>query len=566
MRTLVWLGLCAVWVNAAEPAVLPAVRGPLHVAGHLLLDRLGAAITLRGTAAPADLPLAYAGTMFSTIRQRFNMNAVRLPIAAAADLGGVAEFVRRANQLELAVILALDEDDQPTARSVDFWKRTAAYFRDYPNVVFDVMSEPDAAWVPGHVAGVRRNADWDFWLKGGMSSTGTRAVGMQDLVEAVRSTGARQVILAMLFDDDLLGEGFGDAWLLKDSNVVYEVCPNHRAHATDAARDRAFGRLAARVPVLAMNWDPELDQDSPDCHALPRDPAAVAELMRSLMDYFDAHQISWSASSFAPGKLIHGLDAMEPTEITLPPACGPQGTHKNGAGLDVQLQRWGMTRANFITVGAGAGSIEIPQGGIAIGYAAITPNPEVAAEGPLPTVLGGVRVRITDAAGVERWAPLFYAGIGSVNFLIDATTAPGRAQLELVRADGGASMAGSVIVSRVAPGFFTATMNARGPVVGETQGGRPLWECDSISVCRTLPVRSSERIRLFGTGFRQAAEVRATLGGVPVRVVSFGPQPEYGYNDELVLELGDAVRGLGEQDLIVFADDRVSNVVRVAVN
>lgn len=358
---------------AAQPALLPVVQGPLRVSGNRLLDAGGSPFTLLGTSVPEDLPLDYAGTMFSTIRQRFNMNAVRLPVkvdSALADpayLPRVAELVRRANELELVAILAA-EDDQPTARTVEFWRKCATYFRDSPRVAFDLFSEPDPRWVPGHREGQRGTKDWEFWLAGGVSAEGRQLVGMQSLVDAVRGTGARQLILAMLFDDDLLGEGFGEPWLLRDSNTAYQVCPNNRAHATDATRDRAFGVLARRVPVLAMDWDPKLHEDSPDCHALPRDPQAVAALLRSQMTYFDVNQISWLASSFAPGKLIHGLDAMEPTEITLPPACGAPALALNGAGLEVQLHRWGMTRDNFITVGAGAGSIEIPQGGIAIGF------------------------------------------------------------------------------------------------------------------------------------------------------------------------------------------------------
>jgi hypothetical protein len=179
---------------AIDPAVMPTVKGPLHVSGNHLMDATGAAVTLRGTAAPEDLPLAYAGTLFSTIRQRFNMNMVRLPLsidAALADpayLPNIAELVRRANQLELVVILGTEEEDLPTEHTVTFWKLAATHFRDYPNVLFDLLSEPDPSWVPGHVAGLRRNADWDFWLRGGMSAAGTRAVGMEDLVAAVRST------------------------------------------------------------------------------------------------------------------------------------------------------------------------------------------------------------------------------------------------------------------------------------------------------------------------------------------------------------------------------------------
>lgn len=562
---------------AAQPVLLPAVQGPLRVSGNRLLDGAGSPFTLMGTSIPEDLPLDYAGTMFSTIRQRFNMNTVLLPVKVdsalddPAYLERVGELVRRANTLELVVILAA-EDDLPTARTVEFWRKCATYFREYPGVVFDLFNEPDPRWVPGHREGQRTSKDWEFWLAGGVSEEGRRLVGMQSLAAAVRETGARQLILAMLFDDDLLAEGFGEPWLLQDTNTAYVVCPNHRAHATDATRDRAFGELARRVPVLAMDWDPKLHEDSPDCRALPRDPRAVAVLIRSQITYFDERRISWIASSFSPGKLIHGLDAMEPTEINLSPPCGEPAPALNGAGLEVQLHRWGMTRDNFISVGAGAGSIEIPQGGIAIGYAEITKDPVASNEWPLPTTLGGVRIRITDFQGVERWAPLFYAGIGSANFLIDSDTAVGLARLELIRLDGRPALEGAVIVSRVAPGFFTATMNARGPAIGESKVGlaaggervTPLTECDTMR-CRSLPVPVGARIRLFGTGFRQASRFRATLGGVELKILHVGVRPENGYDDELVLEIDSRLEGFGEQDLVLVADERVSNVVRVRV-
>ncbi|MBY0508190.1 MAG: hypothetical protein K2X03_30025 [Bryobacteraceae bacterium] len=560
---------------AAQPALMPVVQGPLRVAGNRLVDATGASITLRGTEAPGDLPLAYAGTMFSTIRQRFNLNTVRLPVSVERALRDpeylprIAELVRRANRLELFVILGA-EGERPTQSTVAFWKLCARRFVDVPRVAFDLFTEPDPRWVPGHRAGVRTATDWNFWLRGGASSTGEPLVGMEELAAAVRSTGATQPILAMLFDDDLLAEGFGEAWMLRDANVIYEVCPNNRAHATDAARDRAFGNLARRVPVFAMGWDPELDQDSVNCHALPESPREVAALIRSQMTYFDAREISWSASSFTPGKLIHGLEAMEPTEIDRPPACRPDAEAVNGAGLEVQLHRWSMTRDNFITVGAGAGSIEIPQGGIAIGYAEVTTDPVLANEWPLPTSLGGVRVRITDAQGTERWAPLFYAGVGSVNFLVDAATAPGLARLDLVRLDGRPEMTGQVIVSAVAPGFFTATMNARGPVLGEWTAGDTtahLSACDEAG-CRSLPVQlvdGQARVRMPATGFRQATRIRALIGEIPVQVLRAGFRADDDYNDVVELLLDHRLAGAGEQDLIVFADDRAANVVRIRV-
>ncbi len=151
-----------------------------------------------------------------------------------------------------------------------------------------------------------------------------------------------------------------------------------------------------------------------------------------------------------------------------------------------------------------------------------------------------------------------------MNFLIDAETAVGLAHLELIRLEGRASLAGSAIVAHVAPGFFTATMNARRPVNGEDSIGQALSEFDA-SECRSVAVRVPQEVRVFGTGFRQATRIAATLGGTPIRVLRYGLRPENGYDDELVLELPSGKRGGGEQDLIVVADDRVSNMVRLKI-
>lgn len=554
----------------AQFALRPgATGGPVRVAGHRLLNQAGTPLLLQGTEAPMDLTLDFAGTMFSTIRQRWNMNMVRLPISvsrAGRDAGYlplVKEFVRRAHQAELYVVLAAVEEGAalPTARTAAFWSQWAAAFAQDPLVLFDLFHEPSAAAIPGHRAGVRTAGEWEVWRD-----------GMQRLVNAVRQAGARQPVLAMVFDDELLFEGFDERWQLRDEAVIYEFCPRHQFHGTNAARHRAFGFVAKRVPLLAAGWDPALERDTGECRALPGDPAQATLFVRAHLAYLDEHEISWSASSFTPGRMIHSLVMMEPTELTRDIVCGgdPGAAYPyQGIGIDVQLHQWGMTKANLVTVSASAGAIEISQGGIAIGYGEVVSSNEFPPAGPLPTTLGGASIRVTDAAGVQRMAPLLYAGPGSINFLIDAETAPGMAIIELIHADGKPGLEACVLVAPVAPGFFTATMNARGPVIGVRLEGdtrHPLWECEGFA-CRTVPVPLPARVILYGAGFRQAdrATLRATLGGRPVRIVEAGPQPEIGYNDQLVLELDASLKDLGEEDLVFWAGGRVSNVVRLRV-
>src|ERR1039458_3881164 len=191
--------------------------GPFHVAGNRIVDAKGQPFLIRGTQLPGfHLPAAlsrtvgqqfgpYSATTLSTIRLRFNMNAVRLPVNVADDssdpawLPELGRVVRRANELELLVILAAQQPgtDLPSRKVAHFWSRCAAFFKDYPNVFFDVFSEPDAGAVPGHLAGRHAASDWQFWLHGGRTNDGREAVGFEDLGKTIRATGASQPLVAM---------------------------------------------------------------------------------------------------------------------------------------------------------------------------------------------------------------------------------------------------------------------------------------------------------------------------------------------------------------------------------
>jgi hypothetical protein len=79
-----------------------------------------------------------------------------------------------------------------------FWTSVANAFRGDTGVVFDLFNEPFIT-------------DWGCWLNGCQvtgSSTGTyTAAGMQQLLDAVRSTGATNVVMAggLAFSNDLSG-------------------------------------------------------------------------------------------------------------------------------------------------------------------------------------------------------------------------------------------------------------------------------------------------------------------------------------------------------------------------
>ncbi len=236
----------------APQALTPVPKGPIHADGNRLVDSQGRAFLIRGTdlpefrTLPAD-PEAksaagfgpHSATVLSTIRLRWNMNAVRIPLSLsdyAADpqyLHSVGGVVREANDLDLLVILAVHDPEAavPSSRSLSqFWRDCSTLFRDTPQLIFEL--NPGRELAPG------------------------QAALMRNLIRAVRGAGATQPVL---IDIESVGE---------DGNAIYRISARYAITRTDRDRDLLFAEFAARVPVLASGLDPELGRDSEDC-ALP---------------------------------------------------------------------------------------------------------------------------------------------------------------------------------------------------------------------------------------------------------------------------------------------------------
>lgn len=137
----------------------------------------------------------------------WKINVVRVPLNEDCWLGintdsqyagkayrkGIRTYVKRLHAAGLIAILDLHVAAPGTQQSIeiapmpdadhapDFWRSLARTFKRDKRVIFDLYNEP-------------HDVGWDCW-RDGCQIAGYKAAGMQDLVDAVRSTGARQPLL-----------------------------------------------------------------------------------------------------------------------------------------------------------------------------------------------------------------------------------------------------------------------------------------------------------------------------------------------------------------------------------
>jgi hypothetical protein len=208
----------------------------LHVSGNQLVDSLGNAVTLHGVNRSGGEFACVQGNGFwdgpmdqtsvDAIRS-WHVTAVRVPLNEACWNGesyvdpafaglnyrqAVEQYVHLLNSSGIVAILDLHWTDgaytgpsagcaaaQATcqkpmpdaAQAIPFWTSVATAFKGNDAVIFDLFNEPFASRATGSDA-----TGWECWRDGGTcAGIGYQVAGMQAMVNAVRSTGADNVLM-----------------------------------------------------------------------------------------------------------------------------------------------------------------------------------------------------------------------------------------------------------------------------------------------------------------------------------------------------------------------------------
>ncbi|MFI1068380.1 cellulose binding domain-containing protein [Streptomyces puniciscabiei] len=133
--------------------------------------------------------------------------------------------------------------------SPSFWASVAGTFKDDPAPVFDLFNEP----YPDRATSSTTDA-WTCWRDGGTCpGISYEVAGMQDLVDSIRSAGAKNVIMAggLAYSNDL------SQWLTYkptdpagNLTAAYHVY-NFNTCSTESCWNSTLAPVAAQVPLIA---------------------------------------------------------------------------------------------------------------------------------------------------------------------------------------------------------------------------------------------------------------------------------------------------------------------------
>jgi endoglucanase len=202
---------------------------------------------------------------------------------------------------------AVCQKPMPDAKySPQFWAGVANAFKGNDAVVFDLFNEP----YPEMAADWDKTAGWQCWRDGG-TCTGIpyEVAGMQDLVDAVRSTGATNVLMlgGLEWANDLR------EWQqYKPTDPLGNIAASWHAYsfnacATETCWDTQIAPLAAQVPVVLG----EFGQDN-----------CGFDYMQRLVDWADAHHIGYLAWTWNPWGCSTGAVLIKDWNGTPEPGVG----------------------------------------------------------------------------------------------------------------------------------------------------------------------------------------------------------------------------------------------------
>lgn len=222
----------------------------LSVKGNHIIDSSGETVLLKGLMAPDPQKLDYEDDFTEAYYKKIfeaGGNVIRIPVHPDRWIQDEDYFWRYldpivswAGENNIYVIIDLhfignivtgagnempDIKEKPKELALDFWIQTASYFKEVPNVIFEICNEP-------------AQITYGEWSK-----------CADEIVAAIRQTGAEQLIIIGGID-----YSYDLSWVeetpIKDDNIAY----TSHIYPVKKDWDYNFGDISKKYPVIITEW------------------------------------------------------------------------------------------------------------------------------------------------------------------------------------------------------------------------------------------------------------------------------------------------------------------------
>ncbi len=335
----------------------------LHVDGNKVKDSNGNIVRLQGANIPS-LEWHNNGENIvnsqNHLRNVWKANLIRFPLsqdrwfghapgqndAGAAYRAVVDGIVSRASSGNYYVLLDLHWSNKgvwganigqavmPDDKSATFWTDCATRYKNNPAVLFDLYNEPHPS-------------SWSVWRNGGTitdSGITYTSPGMQGLLNAVRATGANNVVVVggRAYAYDLTG--IMNGWALTDTSSGKGIIYASHVYPWKTDRDAKVTVAAATYPILIGECGADTDP-TPAGGGTPLNTQGVINWSNNHIAWMNTHGYHWTGWSFhksAGPTMISDFTNYTPTTwggiaktqmmtATLPPQT-PVGVKRNSGG------------------------------------------------------------------------------------------------------------------------------------------------------------------------------------------------------------------------------------------
>ncbi|MEI7732222.1 MAG: glycoside hydrolase family 5 protein [Verrucomicrobiota bacterium] len=288
----------------------------LVVSGNRLKTTDGQEVWLQGVNVPS---LEWSNTGERVLNsiveaiENWKANVIRLPVkddrwfglAGQTDNGKayrelVDQAIEAASTRGAYVVLDLHQYRAPTEGTLKFWRDAAARYKNNPAVIFDLLNEPHGitweVWKNGGTVSEKAKGGDGVLAENAQKTITFQSPGMQKVVEAIRESGAQNIIAAGGLDWAYDLSGILKGYALEDHGGHGIMYSTH-VYSWKGDWKNKFLAVAEKYPLLVgeCGCEPErMPFIPPERHENPD------SWYPDLIGCIQQHKLNWTAWCFHP--------------------------------------------------------------------------------------------------------------------------------------------------------------------------------------------------------------------------------------------------------------------------